>query len=47
MKNGGVGLGKISPRVNKADIAKAKGAQRSIAFGRVKVKDLIKLKPVN
>jgi basic membrane protein A len=47
VKNGGVGLGKISPRVNKADIAKAKGAQRSIAFGRIKVKDLIKLKPVN
>jgi basic membrane protein A len=40
--NGGVGLGSVSPKVPKADVAKVKAIQRQIAKGQVKVKETIK-----
>ena len=42
MKNAGVGLGKVSPKVNRADLAKTKAIQRLMVKGKVKVKQTIK-----
>jgi basic membrane protein A len=41
-KNGGVGLGSISPKVNPADVAAVKRVQRLMANGKIKVKETIK-----
>jgi basic membrane protein A len=41
-KNGGVGLGRISPKVNPADVAAVKRIQRQMANGKIKVKETIK-----
>jgi basic membrane protein A len=41
-KNGGVGLGSISPKVNKADVAAVKRIQRQMANGKIRVKETIK-----
>jgi basic membrane protein A and related proteins len=42
VKNNGVGLGSVSPRVNKADIAATNAIRRQIASGRIKVKETVK-----
>ena len=41
-KNGGVGLGSVSPKVNRADLAATKRIQRLMANGKIKVKETIK-----
>jgi basic membrane protein A len=41
-KNGGVGLGSVSPKVNPADLAATKRIQRQIANGKIKVKETVK-----
>ncbi len=41
VKNGGVGLGSVSPKVNKADLAATKAIQRQIAKGKIKIKQTI------
>jgi basic membrane protein A len=42
VKNGGVGLGSVSPKVNKADIAKTNAIKKLIASGKIKIKETIK-----
>jgi len=42
VKNAGVGLGTVSPKVNRADLAKTKAIQRAMIRGKVKVKQTIK-----
>jgi basic membrane protein A and related proteins len=42
VKNAGVGLGKVSSKVNRADLAKTKAIQRAMVRGNVKVKQTIK-----
>ena len=42
VKNGGVGLGSVSPKVNKADLAATKSIQRQIAKGQITIKQEIK-----
>jgi hypothetical protein len=37
LKNGGVGIGKISPKVPKAYVAKVKALQAQVASGAIKV----------
>ncbi len=42
VKNGGIGFGKVSPKVNKGDLAKANALKRQIARGKIKIKPTIK-----
>jgi len=42
VKNGGIGYGKVSPRVPKADIAKLNAIKRQIANGKIKIKQTVK-----
>jgi basic membrane protein A and related proteins len=42
IKNGGVGIGKVSPKVPAADIAKVNAVKRRIAKGELKVKETVK-----
>ncbi len=42
VKNGGVGIGKVSPKVPKADIAKLNAVKRRIAKGQLTVKETVK-----
>jgi basic membrane protein A len=42
VKNGGVGLGSVSPKVNPADLAATKRIQRLMANGKIKVKETVK-----
>ncbi|MBA2643001.1 MAG: BMP family ABC transporter substrate-binding protein [Actinobacteria bacterium] len=42
VKNGGIGFGKVSPKVNKGDLAKANALKRQIAKGQIKIKPTIK-----
>jgi basic membrane protein A len=41
VKNAGVGLGSVSPKVNKADLAATKAIQSQIAKGKIKIKQTI------
>jgi basic membrane protein A and related proteins len=42
LKNGGVGLGSVSPKVSKAFVAKTKAVGKLIAAGKIKVKPEVK-----
>jgi basic membrane protein A and related proteins len=42
IKNGGVGIGKVSPKVNPADIAALNAQKKKIATGQIKIKETIK-----
>ena len=42
VKNGGVGFGKVSPKVPKADYAKALTIKKQIASGKIKIKETVK-----
>ena len=42
LKNNGVGLGTVSPKVNEAIVAKTKAIQRADRRGKIKVKPTIK-----
>jgi basic membrane protein A and related proteins len=42
VKNGGVGFGKVSPKVSKANFAKALAIKKQIARGKIKIKETIK-----
>jgi basic membrane protein A len=42
VKNKGVGLGSVSPKVNKADVAKTNVIKAQIASGKIKVKETVK-----
>jgi basic membrane protein A and related proteins len=42
LKNNGVGLGSVSPKVPKAFVAKTKAVGKQIASGKIKVKRTIK-----
>jgi basic membrane protein A and related proteins len=41
VKNAGAGLGSVSPKVNKSDLAATKAIQRQIAQGKIKIKQTI------
>jgi basic membrane protein A and related proteins len=42
LKNGGVGLGSVSPKISKAFVAKTKAVGKLIASGKIKVKPEVK-----
>jgi basic membrane protein A len=42
VKNNGVGLGSVSPKVNKGDVARTNAIKRQIASGKIKVKETVK-----
>ena len=42
IKNGGVGIGKVSPKVNPADIAALNAQKKKVATGQIKIKETIK-----
>jgi basic membrane protein A and related proteins len=47
LKNGGVGLGSVNPKVPKAFVAKTLAIGKQIASGKIKVKPTIKIKASN
>ena len=42
LKNGGVGLGSVSPKIPKAYVAKTLAVGKLIAPGKIKVKPIVK-----
>ena len=42
VKNGGIGFGSVSPKVNAADLARANAIKKRIATGQIKIKPTIK-----
>jgi len=42
LKNGGVGLGSVSPKISKAFVAKTNAVAKLIASGKIKVKPEVK-----
>ena len=42
VKNGGIGFGKVSPKVPNADLATANAIKKRIAKGQIKIKETVK-----